>query len=711
MNVLPLSASQDHVQSTDQGEEALQLRAIYEVLSRRFKLITLIAALVAALGAAITLLLPPRYTATALLGLSPGQERVIEPEQMVTGAPSVTPGALVDSEIAVLRSRMLIRRLVDELNLLNDPNLNPQRSQSNAARENIVSTLSAAQDVRRFGAGYTVEIAFTSSNPQLSAELANGLADLYLRYQVSARSDSAARATAWLSQRLDVLRTELETKEAAAEEYRRQSGLLATQGSLLSEREATEALAVELQARSDLVEKQARLNRVQAIINSGGSLDALAAVLDSAVIRDLRSREADANRRLAELREGYQERHPDIQAVLAERSDIQAQIRREVDRITENLGNEVEIARDRLNMLRASLRAARGELSSNNAARVRLEELEREASATRAVYERFLERYHEVSDQGSMQSTDARIISRATPSEAGALGFRLLGFAISAAVGLLFGLAVGLAVDALNDTIRSDSEVRRKTGLTHLASVPKVRSAEMGKMARGARNPAGYLIGKPVTPFAESFRLLRASLLNRRHDRPNVIAITSALANEGKTTVALCLSHIAALSNQRVVALACDLRRPTLNRMLGLEPNKGLLEVLRGEIGWREALYRDEKSGLSVLPLSDAPRTAADALDSDAMARVLGELRSEYDLIVLDCAPALVIADTRIIAHMADATILVARWNHTRTRAVRHAIGLLNDDRIDLAGLVLNMVDPKAPDYYYAAQRQYYRGS
>src|SRR5690606_17134057 len=184
-----------------------------------------------------------------------------------------------------------------------------------------------------------------------------------------------------------------QAKESAAETFRVQSGLMAAQGSSLVEQQITNVQTQVLQAQADLAEREARFRQLQDLRASGAPLESIGNAINSDTIRSLRERESEIARRQSDLENRYLPTHPAVQAIRAERADIEAQIQREIRRISVNLGNEVQVARARLGTLQQSLRESAGDLSSNSSESVRLRELEREAAASREVYESYLQRY------------------------------------------------------------------------------------------------------------------------------------------------------------------------------------------------------------------------------------------------------------------------------------------------------------------------------
>jgi exopolysaccharide transport family protein len=702
----------------DDGDElgTISLKWLFAFLVRRWRLIASVATIVFVFCLAGFLLQRPQYTATALLLINVGQERVLSQNQLVTGGEVVPSAQFVDSQLEVLRSRMLAGRLVDDLGLVNDPEWNPTLqpapAQSSGAgqpaapvdeqvRQAVVGAVAGAIQVRRRGLTYAAEVSVTAGSAERAAQMANRLVELFQQYQLESRLDIAERANDWLSTRVQELREDVQMKEAAVERYRAQTGLLSSQGALLSEQQTTEIQGTVMQARADLAEKEARYAQLQELLNSGGSADTIDGVLNSPVITQLRAREADIARRQADLETRYGEQHPAVVNVRAERQDIRDQITAEISRIAAGMRNEVAIARTRLATLQGSMDTIRGQLVGNNEQMVRLRELEREAAAARTVYESFLQRAHEITDQGSMRTAPAELVS-AAPVPASPSSPRLsIAFLLSFGLAAGLGLAAGFLAEALDEGFDSAADIERKTGVPALSSIPKVRRGELRQARLVGQHPSAYLLERQMSPFSEAFRVLRTTvLLAAGQPKAQVVAITSALPSEGKTTVSVCLSRVAALSGQRVLLIDCDLRRRSLKDVLDIEPSVGLLQVLAGETDWRQATYLDEASGMCVLPLSGSGFTAKEIFGAEDMSRLLADLRGSFDLIVLDCAPVLAVAETRVAVAKADCAVMVVRWQKTPARAVRTALQHLHDAGANIRGVALNGVDRRAPGYY-----------
>jgi succinoglycan biosynthesis transport protein ExoP len=686
--------------------------AALQMLRRRFWLMLLVGAATGACALTFFMTRTPTYEATALVMINPRQERLPSGEDVLGQLPR--DSAALDSEIELLRSSALMGKLVDALAPLQaSPRGATAPPLSPSERQALADELAGSVSARRKGLTYVIEITAHATNPQRAQLIANTYADVYVASQVEVRIDTAQAANGWLSRRLVELREDVQRKESAAETFRVQSGLMAAAGTSLVEHQITNVQSSVLQAQADLAEKQARYEQLQQLQAAGSSLETIGNALNSEVIRGLREREADIARRQSDLESRYLPTHPAVQSIRSEREDIERQIQSEIVRISTNLGNEVSVARARLNTLQQSLNAITGELSANSGASVRLRELEREATASREVYESYLQRYQEIADQDQLNTSDARLMAYAREPGAPSSPNLKISLALAIALGLFLGLAAGVTNEILDQSVKNADELEAKVGYPAIASIPTIRKSMMRLMPPADRHPAGYLVGRPMSAFTEALRVLRTVIVYSKLDfSVRVVAITSALPDEGKTTISVCLGRVAAMSGQKVVIVDCDLRKQSINDVVDIESETGILQVLAGETPWRAAIVRDPNSDADVLPVATSGFTPRDVFGTDAMTRLIAELRANYDLVILDCAPILAVAETRILVKHADTVVVVARAGRSAIGAVRAAIGQVEGAGGKVLGVALNCVLPHWQSYadslYFYQSKSYY---
>ncbi|TVV70150.1 tyrosine-protein kinase domain-containing protein [Sphingomonas solaris] len=306
----------------------------------------------------------------------------------------------------------------------------------------------------------------------------------------------------------------------------------------------------------------------------------------------------------------------------------------------------------------------------------------------------------------------ARIISRAEPPLAPSSPRPLPVMALALLAGLLAGTAAALVVERRFSGITGGHEIEKLLGLPHLGNVPLLST-----VLPAATSPLEAMVTEQMSAYAEAFRGVMMAVRQAGGRGTQAIAITSALPNEGKTTVAACLARSIALAGESVVLVDCDARRRDTSAIFGMAGRRpGLVEVLRYEATLDEALVRDTATGAWLLPLTGPMAEVSDLLSGPRMVELIEDLKRRFKRVLIDTAPILAISTTRALATMVDVVVMVVRWRATPDHAVVTALRMLPDDHVRIAGIVLAQVDMNRqvkfghgdPAFYYKQYSQYY---
>jgi capsular exopolysaccharide synthesis family protein len=684
-----------HPIPADHGPPDDHLRRIISILRRR-KLPFLVVFLLVLGGIALyTWRQTPQFTATADLLVN---SRVLNVEAKDNSVlPEATAeDAAVNTEIQILQSNQIADRVIDALSA-RDPHFAERVTElpRERARAAAFDTVSSRMKVTRPGNTNVLGVSFPVPDPVLAATVANEFARQYILSKGDTRLSAARSADVGLRGELDALRGRVESAEAAVAQYRRDNGLLSADGVTLTEQEQSVYKQQEAAAQTALAEERSRLNTARSQMARGSKGDDVGEALSSPVVSQLRGQRAQVSAKLAELQAKYKPEHPDVVRAKRELADVDAAIQAEIARVMSNLEARVQVARQREGAASSIAGRARGTLAANEAASVKLNELERRAEALRTNYAAMLQRQTMVASQAVVAESDARIISPALPPKAPSSPNRKLNLALGAMLAtLLAGGAVWL-LHIFDRTIVSSREAEESLGLPHIVNVPSIKS--IARAGEKAIPTADFVLDSPLSMIAEAVRSL---LLDIEKDgsaaRTRVVGLTSARPGEGKSTLAVWLARVAAVSGRRTLLIDGDIRRPSIATTLGLSPTYGLLDVLSGATTLKEALLRDERSGLWVLPaLRQA--FAPGQMNSEAQLRALMErLDNVFDLVVIDTAPALAAAESRLLMDHVDHALMVVRWNHTHVPAIRAAIKRLVSIGVRPAGVVMTQVNMKA---------------
>ncbi|MBI4421826.1 MAG: polysaccharide biosynthesis tyrosine autokinase [Gemmatimonadetes bacterium] len=389
---------------------------------------------------------------------------------------------------------------------------------------------------------------------------------------------------------------------------------------------------------------------------------------------------------------GLQERNPQVDAIDQRIRQGHSALRAAVRAAAQSLSQ-------RLRGLDAGIREMKERLKTFPGQETQIAQLTIESSIANETYRYLLGQYQ------AAQLTQATVAPYVTLLD-GALPPYRIGTSLMQKVvlGLLVGLLLGLAgaffLEYLDQTIKSASDVQRVVGVPVLGQIPF--DPKLAGGGNGRRHPVIVITAlSPDDPAAEAYRALRTNVTFVGADKPlQFIAVTSPGPGEGKSTTATNLAMTLAQSGNRTILIDGDLRRPLVHRAFDLGQEPGLTDILIGRATSREAIRPQVASNLDVLPAGAGPPNPSELLGSNVMHQVIGELRRQYDYIVIDTPPALPVTDAAVVATTADATILVLKSGDTEEVAAQRAVDLLTRVNARLAGAVLNGVDQRRDQYY-----------
>ena len=589
------------------GMPGIDLSALVSRYRRHIPLVAAITGVVLAADLAFSFLKTPLYTATATVFYAPHKDEISK-DSGSSPNDDVARDQQVDTQVEVVKSPVIVDAVVTALQLDKDPEyalkgkaatLAPAM-QRDALLDNVVQKLK----VRRIGQTLLLSVGFTNESPSKAARIANAFAETYIQHQVAIKVDTSGTSNVLLNSQIDDMRQKVEQAETAVEQYKAANNLLGSDasGSQLTESEATQLDQNLATARSEEAEAVARLKAAQRQLKNGSNGADVGEALGSATITELRNKRADLSAKVADLRGRYGPLHPDLKTAEQQLADIDSQIQSEVNRIISNLSAQTEVARGRTASIEASLAATRGTLVSGSAASVKLNELQRNADAARTLYETVLTRVKETAAQQAVSQADSRIDSPASPPSRPSSPNIPLNILLGLIAGLGLGVVAAFIVERWNVRVTSVDDIEGQLGLPFLGSIPTVASS-IEKLT--TKEPIDAVVAHPLSSFAEAFRGLGTTVLYGASDVPiRIVAITSAVPDEGKTTTAICLTRVLALGGTKVVLVDCDLRRRTAKVLFNEEPKFGLIEVLDGKATIDEALRVDEKSGASFIALN-----------------------------------------------------------------------------------------------------------
>jgi len=699
------------------------LGQIIEAMWRRKLLIAATAVLCALLGLIVARQLPQTFVADGSLILETQQLSLPDVRGQFTNPFSLVPGdpsSVVRSQILIMRSRSIIESVVMELGLTAQPELNPYlrppgsvtrwlgslretlpagivssfddvgiRLPRPLSREPTPDEITDATvrgvlqrlDVNNDARSFVITLNFLSEDPHLAARIVNTVMETYITAQIAAKLQATADANAYLNERLAQLRREVDEADQAVQAFRARNGLIDTRLGTVTQQQVAEL-------NSQLIVADSEAAAAEANLRSAGSGAAARQTVESALISRLRERQAEAIARQSDLTTRLGPNHPQRLVIENELRELRAQIDTETERIRQSLANTATAARARAEVLRGRLRALEGNATRDAAANAQLQQLQREADAKRAIYQQFQISAQQTAQPSRSNQADARVVTVAiAPSNPN--GPKTAMFVGGGGmIGLLIAAAIALLLGELDRGYERVEEIETATGLSALGALPMVR------WKRANKSLVDFVLHNPASAAAETVRgIVEAMRPADRGDPPKVVLITSALAGEGKTSLATAIGRVLAKDGRKVLLIEADFRRPQLAELLDQPPAAlDFEDVLSGTGRWAEAVQSDPASGLAFLAVAEPTDSPQALLASAAWTQMVADARRAYDLVVIDTPPVMSVTDTVVLARHCDAIALVIGWRSTQRRTIDAAIKRLRRVERPIAGFVLSKV-------------------
>jgi capsular exopolysaccharide synthesis family protein len=699
-----------HQTEAQAGRLSDLVQQVSDTIRRRWLTLTLVTAVVFAACVAGVFMLKPRYTATALIKIDPSRNPLAKGPETTRG--ELNPEA-IETEVAVIRSMDLARNVVRDKKLDQDPQLTSAikdyGSMTPAERQGAVARVVLDRlDVNRDKLTYLIAIHYTSPDPNQAATVANAFAEGYLASKLSGSVGTASRQADWFRAQLEELAEEVRVADAKVAQYRAAAGLVpgTSSGGTIADQQVAALSSQLASAESEAAAARSAYAAAQGQIARGG-LDSVAEVRSSPVISDLRRQRAEVLRSMGEVEARYGPRHPESIRVRDQLGAIDAQIRDEAQRAISSLRASASAADARAASLRGSMGRLEAQRGSNTRAAVMADSLERDAAAKRAAYERMSQQFLESNQAAQNRISQAVIAESAQAPSTPSFPRKGLMIALSLIVALAVAIGVVIVQEMLVRGMRTLADAEEATGLPVLAAVPKVRGGRPGEI----------IIDKPTSLFAEAFRIARTAVLGVRSGTPpKVIALTSALPGEGKTTSAIAFARTLAMNNARTILVEGDVRRAQVRANIDNPPDgPGIVEYLRGEVSADEVISSGGIENLDMMIVRAPYYSPENLFETGRMRELIAELSTRYDHVVMDLPPLVGLADGRILAAMADVVMVVVRWADTPTQAVASAVNWLRADGSNPIGVVYTMVDTQAEAigglYYSKKYAAYYRAA
>ena len=745
------------LQSGGLESDDLSLRQALRILRKRKYTILCLGLSCGLLAFMVSALLRPYYRTTALIEIESQQANPLDGVlgQLASGIGGTDDVKTeVQTQVSVLQSDALgietmKRTHFEDHQQTRSPLLGTMHSyprekggtlyDTPAIRESLLNSLHTRLVITPVPDSRLLQLTFEDPDPRYAAFLTNTLIDQYVQDRLARRNASTAQASEWMTTQIADLNKQVDAAQQRLIDYQRQSGVavytnapstLPSQGGGQAPLAMSPVLDRLMQLNKDLVIAQevritrgavyelAKAGDASALISMSQAQPATApsdtAPAGTSVdgLLSLRQQQLALKVRISSALQTYGAMNPHLIELEKELAELDRQVQEELGRIVKSAEGAYEMAKSTEAGIQKAYDAEEREANDANDSVIHMAVLQQQADSTRQLYQDLYTKLQESKLSVGTQSSNVSLISNALPSSTPVHPRKLLNAGLGFGGGLFLGMILAFVRDNLDDSIVNSTQVEELTGVPVLGLIPRF-SPSPRALARPGPNQAGglppsnsgaWVTKQPTSQAAEAYRALRTTLLlSHAGSPPRTILVTSSLPKDGKSTTTYNLAACFAALGTRVLAVDADLRNPTLHRLSGISNARGLANLLTSSVDLHDMVQQDPLAEhLHILPSGPTPPNPAELLGSGVFAKLIVQLSKEYDLVMIDSPPIMLVADSSIVAAMVDGVIAVVKSQSTTRPALVRAADLFRRHRVNLLGIVLNAVDVKSSEYYYS---------
>jgi succinoglycan biosynthesis transport protein ExoP len=698
-------------------EEESPLLHYWRILRKRRWAVAATVAIVFALSVIATLKETRLYQATSKVAIFPETPNVLGLKGVEDSSADYQYDVALETQAAILRSDVLAMKVIDAVHLDRGassatglegslPISNMQPDPARAA--SMLGSFRGGLIIQIIPNSRLVQISYTSPDPGLATEIVNVLVKTYIEENFKTKYEAVTQTSDWLSTELADLQLKVQTSEEKLVRYQKEHSILGVDEKQNIVTAKLDELNRQLTAaQTDRIQKESNYK-----LAASGQLEAFAKTSregTSSMLERLREKEADLDTQRALATTQFGSAYPKVVELNNQLKQVRTEIIAEETRAQQEIRDEYLLALQRETLLTTAFERQKQEANQLNESSIEYVVLKRDADSNRQLYQDLLQRLKEAGVSAGLRSSNIRVVDVArTPTQPIKPDIPR-----NLEVGFLFGLACGIGLafvlESLDTSVRNMEEISAISTLPMLGTIPlsnmglRNRLKTVPALSEKLDSPALVTYARPRSEAAEAYRALRTSiLLSSFGAPPKVILVTSALPQDGKTTISANSALVLAQRGSRVLLIDADLRRPGVDKLFGFRSRGGLSTLISGVDKAEDVLIPYAPvPNLWILPAGPIPPQPVELLGSTVMKDHITRWRNEFDHIIIDTPPCLSVTDAVVLSPEADRVILVARAGKTTKTALRHACNLLLSVNAKVMGIVLNALDLRSGDGYY----------
>ena len=703
-------------QGTTSDELSRNLRAMWSTFYRNRLLIMAIVAAFVLAGMGVTMLMRPKFMATASVQIDQQATNVLGGDSQSTVDPSAAwqdADRYLQTQVDVLQSRALALNVAQDLNLAANDNFVLQMGSQPADRP--TGTLSLADTKREqivdlFQKNIKVDLArnsriasisFESPDPRLAAHVANAIVADFMMFNMQRKFSSSAYARNFLQTQLSDTRTKLEQSERALLDYARGAGLLDVSDGISSSTADGSSSTPRSLTTSNLVQLNGAFTSAQAArvaaqekwqqASSTPPLQ-LEDVITNPAVMQLSQLKAQAQALYQQDLQRHKPDYPQMQQAAAHIAELDRQINLLASSIRSSIQEQYQASLKQEQALGGQVNQLKGATQNEQGRSVEYNILKRAVDTNRTMYDSLLQRFSEVSAQAGVAANNLSQVDVADVPTKPVSPRPLINLLLSAIAGFIVAVGLVLLRDKFDDSIRTPDDISSKLGLTFLNSTPMLDQDTTPHEA----------LEDPRSSLSEAYAALSTSIeLSHKGGAPHTLAITSTRPSEGKSTSAYAIARNFARVGRTVVLIDGDLRKPALHRLANVQNATGFSNLLAAMASIDEVVQATDNPNLSLIAAGPLPPNPAELLSGPRLHELVTELTKRFDTVIIDAPPVLGLADTILIGAATEATLFVVEANGSHHGHAKAAVRRLRTNGITLIGALLAKYDARKIGYGY----------
>ena len=543
----------------------------------------------------------------------------------------------------------------------------------------------------------------TGTNPLYTQRYLQSVVDAYLDYRSKQKSSAGSDSILRVQEQIPILEDNIKKDDEALIQFQRDHhGFASREKGAGTELDALKAKLAQL---TDDYNKLSLMTPDQGLDRQASAVSPQAQVglEGSTAESDFRAAQDGLVRLQATMDDLSRDLRPKHPKIVALRAQIDAQnkaIASMIERNRVRIHNNRELVASTIQMTKDQIAEAEPKAQANTLLQVEYDKLQETKNRDLKTYEDLQTTLNSAALQNRADVDPVRLMEPASP--AAPIPSAWIKFmALALVVGLGTGIGILALMDRMDDRMNSISDFQMHFEEHVMGQIPRDLSD----------NPTALLQPNDQRhQIVESFRNLRSTLLYMPLDgaRPKTLLVTSAIPNEGKSTLSSNLALVMAFAGMKTLLIDGDLRRGEIHNAFGLTRDPGFTDVLKHNVNWKIAIRTTGVENLHVLPRGTNVAQPSEYLLSKATDRLLQELYPLYDYIIIDSSPVLAADDTASLAPKIDATLFVVRLSFTPAKMTRKSLEILHKRQANIPGLVLNQVDARSPEFVYYQYSEYY---